>query len=594
MVQKKIDQISDDDRRLLTAASVQGHEFEAVVVARALVLDEVEVEERLERLDRVHALVRPVGEHEFPDHTLTVRYAFVHSLYQNSLYGALSPARRVQTSESIAETLLKLYGERAATISSELALLFEASRDFARASDHFAIAARNAAALHANQEAVELTRKAIANAERLEGSQCQKRVLARALQLGRLHMTLSRFEDAASDFGLAEKAAHESGDSKSEAIAICGFAMAQLYSKRLEEAVAQGRRALELARTTGSDVGVASAEFVLGGERLCVGALAEAEKFYDRAVPIMRSAGEPVAVIDVVTAPGMIHTWRLEYKEANRILDWTIKSSRELGACFQLLKGLFFKGMALGNQGRLSDAMDALREGMRLAELNGERFWHSRLPNTLGWIHREAQDFETALRLDSENVSLSREMGFAESEANSLVNLGHDFLSLGEVDRAYGHFQEAATIYEQDVWFRWRHNTRLQAELARYWILRGTLEPATRHATACLKTAEATQSPKYIAWAHKVLGDIASLEDRVDDARREYGIALRTVGAHPCPTTYWRILKARADLAMKLKDNAAAEEFQGQARKVAEGLADSIRDEPLRQKFLTSEAIREL
>ena len=31
MVQKKIDQLAADDRRLLTAASVQGHEFEAVV-----------------------------------------------------------------------------------------------------------------------------------------------------------------------------------------------------------------------------------------------------------------------------------------------------------------------------------------------------------------------------------------------------------------------------------------------------------------------------------------------------------------------------------------------------------------------------------
>ena len=114
--------------------------------------------------------------------------------------------------------------------------------------------------------------------------------------------------------------------------------------------------------------------------------------------------------------------------------------------------------------------MDALREGIRLAELNGERFWLSRFPNTLGWIRREAQDFEAALRLDSENVSLAREMEIPEAEANSLVNLGHDYLSLGEADRAFGHFQEAAAIYEQDVWFRWRYETRLQAELARYWI----------------------------------------------------------------------------------------------------------------------------
>ena len=594
MVQKKIDQLTDVERRLLTTASVQGYEFEAVVVARALELDEVEVEERLECLDRVHALARPVGEQEFPDHTLTVRYNFVHSLYQNSLYGALSPARRAQTSAAVAETLLGLYGERAATIAADLALLFEAARDFARASDHFAQAARNAAAIYANQEAVELTRKAITNGERLQGRQRHERVLSAALQLGRLHMTLSRFEDALADFGLAEKAARDCGDRENEVSAVCSSALALYYLERLGEMAEQGRRALELARTAGSEVSVASAELVLGVERLCVGALPAAAEYFDRAVPVMKSEGTPIQMLDAVSCTGMIHTWRLEYQEAHRIFDWAVQRSRELGACLVLLRGLWFKSMTLGNQGRLSDAMSTLREGIRLAELNGERFYLSRLPNTLGWIHREAQDFETALRFDSENVSLARELGFAEGEANSLVNLGHDYLSLGEADRAFEHLQKAATIYEQDVWYRWRYNTRLQAELARYWIFRGSLEAATRHAAACLKAAEATQTHKYTAWAHKVLGDIASLKDRVEDARREYGIALQTVDAHPCPTTHWRILKARADLATKLKDSAAADQFRGQARKVVEGLADSIREEPLRQTFLTSTAIREL
>ncbi len=594
MVQKKTDQIGDDDRRLLTAASVQGHEFEAVVVARALKLDEAEVEERLESLDRVFALVRPVCEHEYPDHTLTMRYTFVHALYQNSLYATLTPARRAQTSARVAETLVELYGERAATIASELALLFESARDFARASDHFALAARNAAAIYANQEAVELTRKAIANAEKLQGGQRHDRVYSAALQLGRLHMTLSQFEDAAADFGRAEKAAHDCGNQENEVSAICDSARANFYLKRLGETIEQGHRALELARTTGSDVCVASAELVLGQERLCVGALPEAAEYFDRVVPVLKSEGTPIQALDAVTSAGLIHLWRLDYHEAHRIFDWAVQRSRELGVCLLILRSLWFKSMTLGNQGRLSDAMSTLKEGIRLAELNGERFMLSRFPNTLGWIHREAQDLESALRLDTENVALAREMGFAEGEANSLVNLGHDYLSLGEAGRAFEHLQEAATIYQQDVWYRWRYNTRLQAELARYWIIRGSLGPATHHATACLTAAEASQSHKYTAWAHKVLGDIASLEDRVEDARREYEIALKIVDAHPCPTTLWRILIARADLASKLKDSAAADELRGRARKVVEGLVDSVREEPLRQTFLKSKAIREL
>ena len=41
---------------------------------------------------------------------------------------------------------------------------------------------------------------------------------------------------------------------------------------------------------------------------------------------------------------------------------------------------------------------------------------------------------ETALRLDGAGAQLAREMDTAEAEANSQVNLGHDYLLLGEAD----------------------------------------------------------------------------------------------------------------------------------------------------------------
>ena len=273
MVQKKIDQLVDLDRRLLTAASVQGYEFEAAVVAKALEMDEVEVEERLECLDRVHALVRPVGEQELPDNTLTVRYTFVHVLYQHALYRALSPARRAHVSKTVGQALLGFYRTQKKTVAADLALLFEAARSFAQAADFFMLAARNAAAIYANQEAVKLTHRAIACAEKLEGKHRYKRVMFAALQLAQMHTTLSQFETAAADFEQAEGAAKACGDHTNEVNAICGSALSQLYLKRLDRMVADGHRARELAQTKGSDVGVASAEIVLAHERLCVGSL---------------------------------------------------------------------------------------------------------------------------------------------------------------------------------------------------------------------------------------------------------------------------------------------------------------------------------
>lgn len=80
MIERKIAQLSEDDRKLLTAASVQGYEFDSAVVARALNLDADAVEERLEKLERIFAFVKLVDEAEFPNRSLTLKYRFVHVL----------------------------------------------------------------------------------------------------------------------------------------------------------------------------------------------------------------------------------------------------------------------------------------------------------------------------------------------------------------------------------------------------------------------------------------------------------------------------------------------------------------------------------
>jgi len=259
-----------------------------------------------------------------------------------------------------------------------------------------------------------------------------------------------------------------------------------------------------------------------------------------------------------------------------------------------LIEAHFVSGVVLGNHGRLSEALGVLREGMRLAELTGERFWLSRLPNCLGWLHRELHDLDTAVHLDAESVRQGREFGIAEAEANAQVNLGHNYLVLGEPARAFEHLQEAKSLYDQDVWFRWRYNLRLQAELATYWIARGDLKAAAFHATESLQGAEATLSRKHLAWAHKLLGDIAALEERVLDGQRSYATALGVLQRHPCPTIEWKILKAAAELARRQKDDAASAEFLGRARAVVQSLAGAIHDDKLRQGFLAAKPVRDL
>jgi predicted ATPase len=161
MIQRKIGQLSKGDRRLLMAASVLGSEFDAAVVAQMLSRDAADVEERLEVLERIHTLVRLVGEQVFPDGTLTLRYGFVHGLYQNALYDSLQPTRKASWSAAAAQALLGHYGEEDRAAAGELALLFDAARDFSRAADYFLRAAENAVRVSAHREAIVLARRGL-------------------------------------------------------------------------------------------------------------------------------------------------------------------------------------------------------------------------------------------------------------------------------------------------------------------------------------------------------------------------------------------------------------------------------------------------
>ncbi len=167
MIQRKVDQLSATDRQLLMVASVQGPEFDSAVVAQVLDREAAEVEERLEVLERVHVLVRRIREEKFPDGTLTLRYRFVHALYQNALYAALQPTRKAAWSAAAARSLLNHHGENSSTLAAELALLFEAAHDQKNAAFHYLIAAENAARIFAHHEAVALARRGVEHLETL-------------------------------------------------------------------------------------------------------------------------------------------------------------------------------------------------------------------------------------------------------------------------------------------------------------------------------------------------------------------------------------------------------------------------------------------
>ncbi|AGW93422.1 hypothetical protein N234_25655 [Ralstonia pickettii DTP0602] len=161
MVDLKVRLLDEDDRHLLLAASLQGSQFDTLVVARAMQKDAVIVEERMVSLANLHALIAPVAEVAFPAGSVSLRFMFSHALYRDALLRLHGPARRALVARHVAEAMEWAYAAGAHDMHSQIAALYLLARDHQRAAQNFLSAARANAALFANREAFDLAQRGL-------------------------------------------------------------------------------------------------------------------------------------------------------------------------------------------------------------------------------------------------------------------------------------------------------------------------------------------------------------------------------------------------------------------------------------------------
>src|SRR5205823_5821915 len=142
--------------------------------------------------------------------------------------------------------------------------------------------------------------------------------------------------------------------------------------------------------------------------------LAEANSLLDEIIRTARSLKYKPGLCAGLTHRGTLHFFQSEYESAEQVHKEAISLATELRDGFLLLICLFFLGLSRANLGRMSEALVTLKEVMEMTRRNGDLIWLARLPNSIGWIHSELQDFDYALKHDQQGVEISRETQIVE------------------------------------------------------------------------------------------------------------------------------------------------------------------------------------
>jgi predicted ATPase len=443
MIKQKIDRLDDLDRRILSAASIQGYEFESAVVAKTLLLDAADVEERLDTLERMHSFIRHVHEQEFPDSTLTLRYRFVHVLYQNFLYNSVHLTRKKQWSAAVAEALLGFYQERSIDISAELAVLFETAREFDKAAGHFLNAARNARKVFAYEEAALSARRGLRVLSKLPRSSDRvNRELQLQLMLGSSLLATKGYgnDEVLESYDRAHDLAVGLGGNP-PFLALWGLAIFYVARMELKRAREIGEQLLRLAQSAQRPEMLLVAHLSLGAAKYFSGEFPSALEHFehhrvlddpqqrvemtvryslepgllmrafaartlwfigypDRALAELKETlkaarllGEPQTLAFLISMTALAHQMRGEV-EASRMMSMELKDhSIQHGLNLWLAEGGFLLGWAETQDGNVEDGMEQMSLCLSEYRATGTRYpyFEAQLAEVYG-INRRVQE----------------------------------------------------------------------------------------------------------------------------------------------------------------------------------------------------------
>ena len=456
MIQRKIDQLDQADFRLLVAASVQGYEFDSTVVAEALKIEPEEAEERLEALNRIHYFVRPLGEKEFPDRTLTLRYRFVHVLYQNALYGTLMPTRRASLSASVAEALRAHYREQESVVASRLAVLYETGRNFERAAHYFLSAAQHAAGVFANHEVVTLARRGLDLVKLLPDTP------ERSRHELLFHVTMGVPLMATRGYAVAEveenyTRAHDlckqlSVDRELLPV-LSGLWLFYMVREEIDKARGFAQQVVELAESCDDPVLRVEAHAMLGASLTHLGEFEEAQEhlekgtalYQDQGVPHLAFTGHDPAMTCLSFGGWVL--WSLGYPEkALSKANEALALARRLNHPQTLALALFMTSFVHFLRREFEDSCKQSQASMAVS-LEHE------LPQTLAWSSTHhglslaaLNQGEKGIRQARESIDRQRALGAELARPNFLAMLAEMLGKYGRVDEGLSTVTEALEI----------------------------------------------------------------------------------------------------------------------------------------------------
>jgi DNA-binding SARP family transcriptional activator len=514
VIAERINRLPAEWRATLAAASVEGEEFTAEVLAQVQGIDRRELIRGLSsELSRHHRLISAQSFQRLESQSLS-RYRFRHYLFQKYLYQSLDQVEQAYLHESTGHALETLYGQHAAVVSGQLARHFQAAGLMMKAAGYLLQAGQGALLLAANEEAINHFRQGLTILNTLpDTAERARQELALQTALGAPLLATQGFAAPAVEqvFTRAQELCRQLGEPPELFPVLWGLWSFYLVRAQHRTATQLAQQLLQIAQHSQDIALDLAAQWAMGCTYVHTGKPTSAHAYLDRAVATYVAEQHHSLTFLYGTDPGVASrawgTWALDWlgyrdqavrlgQEAltlGRQLDHpftiaffgfvvmavyqfrrealtvqqqaeiVIKLSTEHNFPFPLAMGLIWRGWALAQQGQGDEGITQLQQGLAIWQATGAGVGKPHFLALLAEAYAQVDQIEAGLEVLAKALTAA----YASGELYYAAEV-HRLKGILLLAQAPENQAEAEQCFRQAI-------SMAQAEQAKLWELRAAL-----------------------------------------------------------------------------------------------------------------------
>ncbi len=432
IIEEKIQRLNDDLKKVLSYASVSGTEFEVQLIEKILNIDELQLLDYLEILNKKHGLI--VAETPKRVNEMLVElYRFSQSLIQKHVYQSIDAARRRALHRKMAEMMKIVYSTQIETdknLREQYILHCQIGQGLIDG------VSRKLEMKEQSENEEEYTNAAQDSAlDELKKVDELRRQFALDEALILVDKALAFISDNKSPGALSAKLTAYFYKSKI-------YQQKGLYQKALETA----QYFLKISQDIKDNLNIANAYVCIGESSQSLGNYENAVVFFKHACNLFIDLENYELLIDSYNKVGSVKESQSLYDEAIEYYDKALEINKILNNNHLKAETFMLKADAFRKKGFYDNAQKSYSDAMLIFEKLGDKRYVGLCINKLGLTVQNKGEYDKAIRFFFQALEIAKSQNDIVNIANRINNIGLSYELKGDYPKAIEYYEQSLAI----------------------------------------------------------------------------------------------------------------------------------------------------